>query len=81
MILSSVFTKYNSEDNIYKEHDCFILTKKIPNEDFVDVGTRGTVLMILSHLPPVYEVEFVTDEGRNFGNRTYTITEEFMQIL
>jgi hypothetical protein len=63
---------------MYKDYDCFILIKKIPGDSFVEVGTRGTVLMTFSYSPPTYEVEFVERGGYNIGNTTYTLTEEYM---
>ena len=66
---------------MYSEYDCFVLTKKIPNDTFVDVGKCGVVLMVLSNFPPIYEVEFVDNEGRNIGDTTYALSEEYMSPL
>lgn len=35
--------------------------------------TRGTVLMVLSSNPPVYEVEFIDAGGKSLG--TFTVEE------
>jgi len=64
---------------MYNEYDCFLLTKQIPNDTFVEVGTCGVILMILNDSPPVYEVEFGDGKGGNIGNKTYTLSEEYMQ--
>ena len=63
---------------MYNEYDCFFLMKHIPEDAFVDVGTCGVVLMVLSDSPPVYEVEFCDGKGGNIGNRTYSLSEEYM---
>ena len=66
---------------MFEMYDCFILTKKIPGaEDEIPVGYVGVVLMVYSHDPPTYEVEFVDKDGGNLGKEgTYTITEDYMK--
>ncbi len=69
-----------SPHNMFNEYDCIKLKKKIPNDDCVDVGTSGVILLILNCSPPVYEVEFTDSEGNNIGEKTYTLTEEYMEL-
>lgn len=64
---------------MFKEYDLFILSKEIPDDNSVPIGSRGVVLMTLSQFPFVYEVEFLDAEGMNIGDKvTYTLSEENM---
>ena len=59
---------------IFKEYDCFRLTK--PFEE-IPVGTRGVVLMVFADAQPEYEVEFPDGKGGNLGS-TFTLSEDYM---
>ena len=64
---------------MFNEHDCFVLTKAIPNEPEVKVGMRGVILMVFGGDPCDYEVEFVDKNGYNIGSElTFTLSEDYM---
>lgn len=64
---------------MYSEYDTFSLSKELPDDDTVPLGTRGVVLMVFGGNPCQYEVEFPNEDGGNLGkSTTYTITEDFM---
>jgi hypothetical protein len=65
---------------MFVEHECFILDKKIPNEDDIQAGETGVVLIVYD--TGVYEVEFVNDKGCNIGSKpTFTLAEDYMAKL
>ena len=64
---------------MFNEHDCFVLTKAIPNESEVKVGMIGVILMVFGGDPCDYEVEFPDDNGYNIGSQiTFTLSEDYM---
>lgn len=52
-----------------KEHDVVELTKDKP-EFGLKKGDKGTILMILSASPSVYEIEFMGDESETLAIET-----------
>jgi hypothetical protein len=65
---------------MFKELDCFVLLKSIPNDDTIPVGASGVVLMRFDEPSVAYEVEFTIPEAPyNMGNQlTYTLDESYM---
>lgn len=43
----------------------------------LQVGTKGTILIVHPCSPPVYEVEFIDTAGRSLG--VYTVEERFLE--
>ena len=65
---------------MFKEYDCFVLMKEIPNEPNIKIGMRGVILMVFGGEPCAYEVEFVDTNGFNIGSEiTFTLSEDYMQ--
>ena len=66
---------------MFAEYDCFRLRRPFANES-IQVGTIGGVLIILSYVPPAYEVEFPDGGGGNLGSKiTFTIDESYMEPM
>jgi hypothetical protein len=63
---------------MFKQFDCFRLTKPIPNEPLAaSVGSVGVVLEVWLDS---YEVEFVDANGVNIGYpATFILTEDYME--
>jgi len=65
---------------MFNEYETFRLSRELPDDNTIPVGTRGVVLMVLGGSPYEYEVEFPDGSGGNLGKSlTYTISEEFMK--
>jgi hypothetical protein len=64
----------------FNEFDAFRLSKPLPDDDTIPVGTRGFVLTIYGGCPCAYEVEFPNGEAGNLGKEsTDSITDDFME--
>ena len=64
----------------FKQYDSFLLSRSIPDDDSIAVGTAGVVLEVWGGSPCAYEVEFPDGQGGNLGTEvTYTLTEDFVQ--
>ena len=64
----------------FEQYECFALSRSIPGDDSIAIGTVGVVLEIYGGSPCAYEVEFPDGRGGNLGAQTtYALTEELMQ--
>ena len=54
---------------MFDENDVVQLTKDLPEEN-LKAGDKGTILMVLSVSPPVYEIEFMNDDGETLAVTT-----------
>jgi hypothetical protein len=61
----------------FEEYDC--ITSAIEIDETVPAGAWGTILLILSKDPPVYEVEFFDNSKNSIGY--FTVKEEFLRKL
>jgi Domain of unknown function (DUF4926) len=63
---------------MFDENDVVELTKDIP-EQSLKAGYKGTILMILSISPPVYEIEFMSDDGETIA--VETVYEKALKLI
>lgn len=66
----------------FEQFNCFSLSKSIPGDDSIAIGTVGVVLEVFGGSPYAYEVEFPDEQGGNLGKHvTYTLTEDYLQTV
>ena len=62
---------------MFSEYDVVTLKQKTQHVPLVS-GTRGTVLLVHTATPPVYEVEFVDEKGTSLG--VFTVNHEDLDL-
>jgi hypothetical protein len=59
---------------IFEEYDCIQCAEEF--DETVPISALGTILLILSKEPPVYEVEFFDNCKKSIGY--FTVEEKFL---